>query len=364
MKANTFLTLAAVLTAMTAQAAPISRQQAQQRAQQFLQGRSGSRRLAPVTQRHRLAPVPFAPGQKLNPAAMQADEDLFYVFDRGEEQGFIIMSGDDQTLPVLGYTDQGSFDYSNLPENMRHWLDGYAAQLRLIRQQPQMAVPVTAVPVHDPVEPMITTKWNQGNPYNLTCPDYFGRGRSVTGCVATAMAQVLYYWHANSPREVQADIPAYDTNTAHATYGKLHVEGIPAGAVIDWDNMIEVYGNNATMQQRMAVANLMHYCGVAVRMDYTNSSSGAFSNDVPDAFKKYFGYGSSVRYIGQGDYTETTWDRALYKEVSEGRPTYLSGASSSGGHAFVCDGYDGNYCYHINWGWGGGGPTATTSSPA
>lgn len=364
MKTSTFLCIAVFFTStLTVQAAPITREQARQRAEQFLQNRPGNRRLAPVTLPTKLSPRRFAKaaGSAIVPSlavggGTATDYPLYYVFDRGASEGFILVSGDDATRPILGYTDHGSFDYAALPGNMQEWLDDCAAQLQALRDNPSLAPVMADVPIHDAVEPLVKTKWNQGSPYNLTCPDFFGQGRSVTGCVATAMAQLLYYWHEQSVTEIQDEIPAYSIKNAHPTYGNLLVEGIPAGAEIDWDNMLEVYNNNATMRQRMAVANLMHYCGVAVRMGYSPSGSGAYSSDVPDAFKNYFGYGSTVRFISKNDYTDLTWDRAIYKEVSEGRPVYLSGSNEGGGHAFVCDGYDGEGCFHINWGWGGGGP--------
>lgn len=336
------LSLLCAFVAVALSAAPITREQARKNALEFLKTTRGNRQLSPVQNRAKLAPRRIA---------KPAETELYYVFNRGNQEGYVIVSGDDQTLPVLGYTDEGEFDYNNLPENMRWWLDSREEQLQQLSQNPLQA-PMKAPAVHDRVEPMITTKWNQGSPYNDECPMYFTLGRSVTGCVATAMAQVMYYQRSKSVTEVQKDIPAYDTYTSHATYGKLHVEGIPAGSPIDWDNMLDNYGS-ANAKQKKAVAQLMHYCGVSVEMDYTNSSSGANSYKVANALVNYFGYGSSVKYVYQGNYNEDAWDKMLYNELAQGRPFYLSGQNSQGGHAFVCDGYDGNRCFHINWGWGG-----------
>ncbi len=330
------------MMAVALSAAPITREQARKNALEFLKTARGSRQLSPVQNRAKLAP-------RRN--AKFAETELYYVFNRGNQEGYVIVSGDDQTLPVLGYTDEGEFDYNNLPENMRWWLDSREKQLQQLSQNP-LAEPMKAPVVHDAVAPMVTTRWNQGAPYNDECPMYFTLGRSVTGCVATAMAQVMYYQRSKSVTEVQNDIPAYDTYTSHATYGKLHVDGIAAGSPIDWDNMLDTYGS-ASAKQKKAVAQLMHYCGVSVLMDYTNSSSGANSYRVAEALVKYFGYGSSVKYVYQGNYNEDAWDKMLYNELAQGRPFYLSGQNTQGGHAFVCDGYDGNRCYHINWGWGG-----------
>ena len=342
--------------ALTANADPITRDQALQRAQQFLLSlpatqqsvarRASALRLTPVSDRARLAPRRGF--QVTNP-----DHELYYVFNRGEGEGYVIASGDDSVYPVLGYTDEGTFDYARLPENMKYWLGWQTLQLEDIQQNPitDPRRPLLEATTHPAVATLCTSRWNQGAPYNDECPMYFTLGRSVTGCVATAMAQILYYHRSKSVTEVQKDIPGYETWTSHETFGKLKVEGIPAGSPLDWDNMIDSYGGNG--KQKKAVAQLMHYCGVAVHMDYTNSSSGAQSAEVDDAFRNYFGYGNSVKYITTDNPGGDSWDNYLYNEVAAGRPVYLSGSNSDGGHAFVCDGYDGNRCFHINWGWGG-----------
>ena len=308
-------------------------------------GQYGQQQLAPVVNARKLAPRRKA--VRTNDGTSE-----YYVFNKGDRQGFIIVSGDDQTEPILGYCDSGEFDHDALPPNMKEWIDDYASQIASI-QSGQAPLIRDAVPTHPKVEQLMKSKWNQGYPYNLACPEYFTLGRSVTGCVATAMAQLLYYNREKATSETTAAMPAYDTWTKHPTYGALHVEGIPEGSPIDWENMKDEYGS-ATEKQKQAVADLMHYCGVAVKMDYTNASSGAQSHDAYLAFSKYFGYGSSVRYIDHTSVaSDREWDDIVYKEIAAGRPIYISGANSSGGHAFVVDGYDGDMKYHINWGWGG-----------
>ena len=345
---KSFFMLVCMMVALMLNAEPITREQARQRAISFLEKASGSRQLAPVVNRARLSPRRIA-------KKGSEETELYYVFNRGDNQGYVIATGDDMLRPVLGYTDEGEFDYNNLPDNMRSWLENYENELKYISEHPEcLSNAPRYAPIHNAVAPMLTTKWNQTWPYNNECPQYFTLGQSVTGCVATAMAQVLYYQRAKSVTETQADMPAYSTRTAHADYGKLAVEGIPAGSPIDWDNMLDTYTSSATAKQQLAVAQLMHYCGVSVEMDYSSSGSGAFSYMVANAMKKYFGYGSSVKYVYKPDaYTDDEWDALLYKELAEGRPFYLAGSNSSGGHAFVCDGYDDQGCFHINWGWGG-----------
>lgn len=344
-----FFMLVGMMVTVVVNADPITREQARLRALNFLEKASGSRQLSPVVNGARLSP------RRIPRKAAVADHELYYVFNRGDNQGFVIATGDDRLRPVIGYTDEGEFDYNNLPDNMRYWLEGYEAELQYLSEHPEcLATAPKYAPIHKAVAPMVTTKWNQTAPYNNECPQYFTLGRSVTGCVATAMAQILYYQRAKSVTETQADMPSYETNTAHPDYGKLAVAGIPAGSPIDWDNMLNTYTSSATAKQQLAVAQLMHYCGVSVKMDYSSSQSGAFSYMVANAMKQFFGYGSSVKYVYKDDvYTDDAWDALLYNELAEGRPFYLSGANSSGGHAFVCDGYDDQGCFHINWGWGG-----------
>lgn len=333
-----------LLTVLSASANPITREEARKKAEAFAAQQPGAPMLTPVTASRRLSP------RRRGVLAGQTDE--YYVFNRGVGEGFIIVSGDDRTEPILGYCDQGTFDYEQLPPQLQGLLDDYARQIASLGQGGGVIIR-DAVPTHPKVEQLMKSKWSQGYPYNLTCPEYFSLGRSVTGCVATAMAQILYYNREKSVSETTAAMPAYDTWTEHATYGKLHVEGIPEGSPIDWENMKDEYGS-ATEKQRKAVADLMHYCGVAVKMDYTNSSSGAQSHDAYLAFGKYFGYGSSVRYVSNETVnSDIEWDRIVYAEIAAGRPVYVSGANSEAGHAFVADGYDGNLKYHINWGWGG-----------
>ncbi|MCR5179753.1 MAG: leucine-rich repeat protein [Bacteroidaceae bacterium] len=342
---KTLLFLLVLCASLYASANPITREQAQERAERFLSGLpGGSKNLSPVRNRAKLAP-------RRGTASTASEQDLYYVFNRGENQGYVIATGDDSTFPVIGYTDQGEFDYAQLPENMKAWLESCSAQLQNLAEHPELAEAnastIRRIPTHPAIAPLCTSKWSQGSPYNDECPIYTDGRRSVTGCVATAMAQVLYYHRAKSVTEVQKDIPAYTTNG-------LKVAGIEAGAPIDWDNMVDNYGGSTTGKQKLAVAQLMHYCGVSVEMAYTSSSSGAYSSMVDDAFINYFGYSSNrVKYVSGNNYNDEAWDALLYAEIEASRPVYLSGSNESGGHAFVCDGYDGNRCFHINWGWGG-----------
>ena len=320
-----------IFTFVIAEAKPITMEQARQKVIAFQLKRGDIQPMKAVVNAHRLAS---------KRAAATTEYDPYYVFERGEGEGFVIVSGDDQTIDVLGYTDEGTFDYDNLPPGLQDLLNDYARQIEKI----QAGAPVLRAPaIHPKVETLMTSKWSQGSPYNNMCPLDEGK-RSVTGCVATAMAQILYYNRDKSVTETQAAIPGYNTWTKG-----IAVKGIEAGAPIDWNNMKDTYGS-ATDLQKTAVANLMLYCGVSVKMDYTNSSSGAQSYEVVNAIQKYFGYRADS-YLW--DYTnDTEADAMMYAEMEAGRAVYVSGANATVGHAFVCDGYE-NGRYHINWGWGG-----------
>ena len=334
-------------------ARPITREQAQQQATQFMRQRGDIRQLKAALSAY---PKPNGLSRLNSPNSPTENAAPYYVFNRGNQEGFIIVAGDDEVAEtILGYCYSGSFIYDEMPPNMLSWLNGYAKEIEAFQARTSTTdyqpSAIHRVPTHPAISQLMTSKWSQGDPYNQECPEYFTLGRSVTGCVATAYAQILYYHRSKMVTETQAAMPAYDTWTEHPTYGHLHVEGIPAGSPIDWDHMIDSYGGNATGLQKKAVAQLMHYCGVAVNMDYTNGASGAQSSAVADALKNYFGFGNSVKYVyGLSD---DEWDQVIYNELANHRPVYISGADADMGHAFVCDGYDGNRRYHINWGWGG-----------
>lgn len=278
----------------------------------------------------------------------------YYVFNAGDDNGYAIVSGDDRTAPILGYALNGSVSEQDMPDNMRAWLQSYAKQIEYIQKNNITVAAATITEDHPRIRQMLTTKWSQGGPYNDNCP-LDGGSRSVTGCVATAMAQVLYYQYQQHPttitRTTTATIPAYTSWTK-----KIQVPGINAGSAIDWANMLGQYGGGASEAQRKAVANLMLYCGTAVKMDYTSSSSGAQSYEVSNALLNYFGFDPSMRFVYRdgGGYTIREWNDLVYNELANNRVVYYSGYSTAGsGHAFVINGYEGNHFFDINWGWGG-----------
>ena len=318
---------------------PISREQALQNARDFFAAKGKT--LPERSFRH--APV------KNGVLTVEAN---YFVFNVGDDQGFVIAAGDDCVPAILGYADRGTFVGDSLPANVKWWLDGYSDAIGRLQASGQQAP--RRAPTHAAIPALLTCQWNQGSPYNMYCPQFFDTGETcVTGCVATAMAQIMYYHRVRSVRSVQADIPGYTCATDWENYGKMTVQGIPKNSPIDWNDMTDTYDNASTDAAKRAVANLMKYCGVSVKMDYSPSASGASSSYVVTALKNYFGYDAGTHYVWRSSYSDDAWDELIYNELANGRPVHYSGQGSEGGHAFVCDGYDGGGYYHINWGWGG-----------
>lgn len=279
----------------------------------------------------------------------------YYVFPFGENKGFAIVSGDDDMPEIVGYADHGTYDANNMPAAMAAFLNNYRATIEAMKQGNASAIKNIAeakalrannTRATTAVSPLLgDIKWNQSEPYNNMCPKYDGTNLSATGCVATAMAQVMMYW--KYPNELKADIQGYKTSTHELT-----VAGELKGQKYDWDNMLPTYtNNNYTQTQADAVAKLMLHCGKAVEMDY-GEESGAIV--TPGRLAKYFGYDSDLMLdLMRSCFTLAEWTAIIDKELQAKRPILYSGITTNGGHQFVCDGSDGNGLYHINWGWGG-----------
>jgi len=336
MKQNFYILIAlmAILFTLEGKAEPISSAQALKNAQVFLQERGIA-----MPQK----------GMRRAPSANATQEQApFYVFNIGDNGGFVIASGDDRTPTVLGYSDTGSMNLDSLPDNVRYWLGFYEEQIKNLDNSGNInSGQKRAAAARTPVSPMVTSKWGQSFPFLNNCPKNSDGRRCVTGCVATAMAQVMYYHRKNSTPEVLADIPGYTCNE-----GKVQVKETLAGAPIDWKNMVDDYDNYYTphtLIQEQAVADLMFYCGSSISMNYTPSGSGAFNTRVPAALVKYFDYDDGVKCERREGHTDAEWESMVYDELERGNPIIYSG----GFHAYVVDGHDGKGYVHINWGWSG-----------
>lgn len=266
-----------------------------------------------------------------------------YVFDT--RSGYMVVSADDVAAPMLGYADEGSFDAANIPDNLRYWLESYASEIAWARDNGvEPARSRASRADRAPIAPLVKTQWNQGSPYNNYCPIYNG-SRSVTGCVATAMAQVMKYYN----------YPAKGTGSHSYTTKTLKISQSMdfSSTSFRWTSMADSYGSFSSTSQKNAVATLMHACGVSVDMDYTPNESGTPSMNVASALANYFGYDKGVRYLMRDYYGMAEWEELVYNQLVEFGPVQYSGSNTSAGHSFVCDGYSSDGYFHFNWGWGG-----------
>ena len=278
---------------------------------------------------------------------------VYYIFNVNQDDGFVIIAADDDVYPFLGYAFTGKYmDNIEQPINFKTWMDHSKDQILFVRKnglqadeqiseawkkyqiKPQSIDPILGV------NPLLTTKWNQDNYYNALCPaDNAGPGGHVyAGCVATAMGQVMKYH--NHPEQGTGSHSYYCSpyGTQTANFG---------ATTYNWSSMPNsVYYNNT------AVATLLFHCGVSVDMDYGPNGSGAWTSATRTALINYFSYSSSAQYKQKSSYSTSGWESLLRTELEASRPMIYRG-QGTGGHAFVCDGYQGTNFFHFNWGWSG-----------
>ena len=293
------------------------------------------------------------------------DNQHFYVFNLNDNQGWVLVADDDRSIPILGYSKSGEFVTENLSANIEDWLTGISSEIQYIIDNDIVADEKTTSLWKElfsgvstefinrdekVVNPLVQTRWNQAPYYNDHCPydNQYGE-RTVTGCVATAMAQVLKYW--NYP-EVGSGSYSYSTSS----YGTLYANF--GGTQYAWNNM-----PNRVTSPNNAVATLMYHCGVSVDMSYgvaETGGSGAYvissytnsENCAEFAFKNYFGYKSSAHGEMKDNTSDSQWKNMLRADLNASRPLVYAGFGN-GGHCFVCDGYDNSDMFHFNWGWDG-----------
>lgn len=289
-------------------------------------------------------------------------QESYYVFPNANSKGFTIVSGDDRLPEIVGYSSQGSYDENNLPEGFVSFMKAYQnlynkvnlgdaealknlAEIKAWRNKKNASAASTSA-----VAPLLgNIEWDQTSPYNNMCPRYDSVHVAATGCVATAMAQVMAYY--KYPKQLKADIPGY-VNRWNGIPMEIPTITREEG-VYDWDNMLPKYNKeaNATQLQKDAVAKLMYHCGAAVQMNYGPESAAAVS---ATKLAKYFGYDADLMMdLNRSTFSLDKWMQIIDTELAAGRPVLYSGQASDGGHQFICDGKDGEGLYHINWGWSG-----------
>ena len=338
-----YLLLALLLVTTSVFAAPITKEQAQKKAAAFAVQKG-------MVLSSKQSSVHRAPRMK------EQDDSPYYIFDIAADGGFVIVSGDNRTSSIIGYTENGNYDEETLPENMKSWLQMIADRIRTLGDAAPLpaAAPATStkhraqgVPTAlATISPLMSSTWNQGTPYWDNCPKRNGQ-RCYTGCTATAFAQVMYFYRW--PEEATTSVPGYVDDGL--TYSTL------SSTTFNWSAMKNSYSDSDSgTTSGNAVAKLMHYMGKGAQMHYTPSGSGAAFSNAIYALENYFGYPNDIYEIHKDGYSSSDWVSAVYSELSNGRPVLIEGYSDvnwGGGHAFVCDGYRTDGCFHINWGWGG-----------
>ena len=328
------LILAVLLLIMPLMANPVDIKTAQRVAETFMQAQTGTKAV--------LHQIEYTD---------QAEFPHFYVF--GTENSFVIISADDCVQPVLGYSTENPFGTEKMPENLFWWLKGYDEQIadaaksgllaseKVSKSWEELASGTLSFMKDEPtaIAPLIQTKWDQDSPYNYFCSNGHGW---ITGCVATAMAQMMKY-HNYPEIGIGSHSYPWSSQELSADFGATNY---------DWDNMINTYTNvNYSEKQRNAMATLMYHCGIAVEMKYSNGVSGSTIRRAATALNLFFNY--NTLYLEKKNIDNSDWTSLLLEDLSNNRPVLYGGNVPAGGHAFICDGYDGNGKFHFNWGWHG-----------
>ncbi len=324
-------------------------------------------------------------------------ENQYYVYENENGEGWVIISANDAVRPILAYSETGHFPIENMPSNLRKWMGKYDSFISRIETDnveaseetqalwDELRQDIRRAQAAVVVGPLIKTKWDQDTPFNNFCPGY-GSNKAYTGCVATAMAQVMKYWewpingtgsHSYKPLDVNEP---YDEWTGEPNYSQRYNSTLSANfetTTYDWENMLNDYSGSYNSAQKTAVATLMYHCGVATEMMYGNDADGGSgtytlnyqewdtNDNAQNAFYMYFKYKKPTGHVRDGmkyegytyykKWTDADWTAMVKEELDQQRPIMYGGASAEGGHSFICDGYNSMDYFHFNWGWSGDG---------
>ena len=360
-KYTCFLIFCLWLITLAANATPIDTTTAKLLAGNFLAQKVGPQRAQNMDALRATASVAqCASAQIKMPVTGQtATVNCYYVINF--DDGFVIFAADDRVVPVLAYSTAGTFDAANVPPTVAEWLESYRQDIAQFLSSATETSHDEAMrqdisgqwynlrhnvpePQRSAVAPLLQTTWNQGGGYNSMCPDSAGV-HALTGCVATAFAQVIRYWEYPNRGVGSHSYTHHKFGTLTANFGNTHYDyDLMPNALISY--------SASTPAQINAVATLLYHCGISVNMNYGFSASSAGTYDIPNALTNYFAYPPGASYVNKSSYTNSQWIALLKNDLDQQRPIIYSGHGSNG-HAFVLDGYDNSNLFHINWGWGG-----------
>ena len=273
----------------------------------------------------------------------------YYIFSDSQGDGFAVVSGTDRMRPVIGYSPSGTYSAESMPENFRHWLENIGQAAAYLESHPEVTLATAAADATvTPIAPLLgDIAWGQGSPFNRLCPSV-GDTRCVTGCVATALAQCLYFYRyptrgtGSKTYEGGTYAPSVTLDFSQQTY--------------DYSLMFDQYDPNTDYSpaQLNEVAKLSYQAGVAVSMQYGKDASSSALSFIHTAVKRHFGYDGLVQALCRSQYTYDEWQTILRNELANSRPVIYGGNDDTmGGHCFILDGIDASGLYHANWGWYG-----------
>ena len=322
-----------------------------------LQAKPIDRSLA-LTAAQKFATTQFAIERATPQLVYTGQDEAFFVFNVGDH-AFVIIAGDDAHRPVIGYSNESSFDASNIPPALAYYLDGVAECMMPLRRAvatPDVAAEWASLLEHGRLISrnggrgtgyFCQTQWNQDYPYNCCCPEdpNGSGGHAIVGCLATAMSQLMRFW------AYPAQGIGYHCYN-HEDYGQICADF--GNTTYDWDNMPNKLNDNSSEAEKLATGTLCFHCGVTIDMGYGPDGSGGASGPIPGVMHQYFNYCDAIVQLRRDDYATETWKAMVREQFDMGWPMYYGGCQDGGCHAFVCDGYDDYDMFHFNLGWGGG----------
>lgn len=350
-----WLALGAFLCLGSVWAAPVSPEASLRIAQQFFCGTSLRNSQVPLTLTYAHRPQSSrARNGNLRASGMVAPA-YYYIYNRGDNEGFVIVSGDDRLEQILAYSYEGHFSIETAPREVLYWLGNFDREIESLHRSGVSRSAETrqsAKPLAQKVEPLLEReqiRWNQDYPFNSECPMDKTTGRQcVTGCVATALAQVLRFhkW---------PDVGQGSHTYIDSISGTHETRSVTFNTHYDWANMPGTYNRtNVADKEKVAKAYglLMRDAGHSVDMMYSSRGSGALDTYIVRALRDFFKYSRATHLLYRGQVDHLKWEEAIRQELNNDRPVIFFG-QGEGGHCFVCDGYDDKGLYHFNWGWGG-----------